>query len=95
MDLKLGWGLDELEKILVRNIANDLLQLEFHRKSTSKRLREYYGEANVNRQALVSDTQRRLRDSQRMLQFYRRYKPSLIENYGDKDPAGDLGEFSE
>jgi hypothetical protein len=81
----------ELEATLVRNVANDLIQLEFHEQATTEELIDYYGGTDVDREALVNDTLRRLAGSQMILRFVKGRRESLIEKYGDKKPTDDLG----
>lgn len=80
-----------MESTLVRNVANDLIQLEFHEQATSEELLEYYGGSDVDREALVQDTLRRLAGSQMILRFVKGRRESLIEKYGNKKPTDDLG----
>lgn len=81
----------ELEATLVRNVANDLIQLEFHDSASDDELQEYYAGGEVSREALVNDTIRRLQGDQMILRFVKGRMKTLIEKYGDKKPTDDFG----
>jgi len=78
----------KMEQVLVHNIAHDIFQLVFHENVSDEELMLYYG-AGVDREALVTDTLRKLDGDQRMLRFYQQHK-SLLNAYGEKKPTDDI-----
>lgn len=89
--MKLTQAFQELEDTLVRNVANHIIQYEFHKNATEEELISYYGGGFTNREALMDDTIKRLISDQKVLQFVKTNHDNLIETYGEKDPAGDIG----
>lgn len=89
--MKLTKAFQELEDTLVRNVANHIIQYEFHKNSTDEELVAYYGGGYTSREALMDDTIKRLISDQQVLKFVKNNHANLIETYGEKDPAGDIG----
>lgn len=79
----------EMERMLVKNIAHSLFDIEFHRHASEEELMLYYG-AGVDREAMITDTRRKLDGDQRLLRFYQSHK-DIFNAYGKEDPTGDLG----
>lgn len=82
---------DQLEDVLLRNIANHIIAYEFHAKATEEELVAYYGGAYTSRDMLLADTISRMASDQMQLKFLQENKGHLIETYGDKNPTGDIG----
>jgi hypothetical protein len=77
-----------MESTLVKNIAHALFDIEFHIHATDEELMLYYG-AGVDRDALITDTRRKLDGDQRLLRFYQDHK-ELFNAYGTKEPTDDF-----
>ena len=84
----------DLEKILVRNVANNLIQLDFHLMASDEQLEDYYG-GGVNRVALVEDTLKRLKSDNFLLEFYQDNKRRIKKTYGDQNEIDDINRFIE
>jgi len=82
---------EELQNTLVRNIANHLIQIEFHETATDEEMETFYNGASVEREALIEDSKKRLKSDQTVLKFLKDNNVKLISKYGDKNPTGDLG----
>lgn len=82
----------EIERMCIKNIANSLLQLEFHKEGTDEEIMQYYGWTEPlkeeEREKLIIDTQNRLKSEQRILQFIKNHKKELYNKYGNKNPLG-------
>lgn len=81
----------DLEKTMVKNIANTLLQIAFHANGTEKELSDYYGwEEDTlkteERQKLIKDSMRRLESEKIILEFIKNNKKTLhiYANENDK-----------
>ena len=94
MRYTLNKAFDSIEQTMIRNIANSLFQLEFHRNATPEQLVEYYGWTEAfeenEREKLVDDTLVRLASEQLVLRTYQGMKLTLKKTYGKKDAWGDL-----
>lgn len=82
---------DQLEDVLLRNIANHIIAYEFHAKATEEELVAYYGGAFTNRETLLADTISRMASDQMQLKFLQENKGHLVNTYGSKNPTGDIG----
>lgn len=89
-DYTLKHAFEELEKTLVKNVANHIIQYTFHEHATDEELVAYYGGTHVNREALLDDTVNRLVGDQMILRFIRSHAKE-INKYATKDAAGDIG----
>lgn len=78
----------ELEKTLVKNIAHDLYDITFHENATEEELMLFYG-GSVNREAMITDTRRKLDGDQRLLRFYQNNRNTLNE-YATQDATSDF-----
>lgn len=78
----------ELEKTLVKNIAHDLYDITFHENATDEELMLFYG-GSVSREAMLTDTRRKLDGDQRLLRFYQNNR-NIINEYGTKDATADF-----
>lgn len=81
---------------MLRNIANDLFQLEFHELASDDELMLFYG-SEVDREKMITDTERKLDGDQRLLRFYKENFNLLYNKYGKQNPTGsiDRGEGSD
>ena len=59
----------QLSENLVRNLAYNFFQLDFHMKATDEELELFYG-AKVNKEELIKDTENKINGDQRLLDFY-------------------------
>ena len=91
MNYTINDAFHDMKETLVRNIASHIIEFEFHAKADEQTLVAYYCGGYVNREALCKDTLKRLASDQQKLRFINEHKKYLQENYGEKDPAGDIG----
>lgn len=78
-------AIGQLEEVVMRNIANHLIQIEFHAHATDDELRQYY-RGGVSREALVRDSIERLDGEILLHSFIKKNKKKIIKKYGDKKP---------
>lgn len=79
----------DLEKTLIRNVANSMKQLEFHMNATQEELEEYYGGC-VNREALIDDTMKKLDSEQFLFKVYKNHESNLIKKHANENTIGDI-----
>lgn len=80
-------SLMQIKQTQERNIANSLFQLHFHKLATPKQLQEYYGwerpMEEAERQNLINDTLKRLKEEQFIYRFLLKEENNLHKLYGD------------
>ena len=78
-------AIGQLEDTVMRNIANHIIQIEFHAYASDDELRQFY-RGGVNREALVRDSLERLDGEIILNSFIKKNKKKIINKYGDKKP---------
>lgn len=81
--------IDEAIETLGKNIANDLLHLEFDAYATDEEVEKYYG-GGVNRLAMVEDTKAKLESNQLLFHFLQNRKQALLQTYANQYPDADF-----
>lgn len=85
-------ALDDIEKTMIKNIANTIFQIYFHQQAGHKTLQTYYGWQEKfreeERSSLVGDTMKRLEAEQAILRFYKKNKNKIKQEYGTINPTG-------
>lgn len=79
-----------IERILERNVVNDLVELSFLESATDEELTAYYS-GQVDKEALIEDTLRNLEGSQKKLRILISNKETFLKTYGDKNADADFG----
>ena len=81
---------DVIERVLERNVVNDLMELMFLEVSTEEELTIYYG-GSIDKEALINDTLHNLEGSQNKLKVLLKSKDKFIELYGNNYADDDFG----
>lgn len=77
-------AIDKIEEVLAKNIANDLIEIEFHAYATEDEIREYYG-GGINRQEYLGRAVAQLKKDVLFSRFINKRKKYIIKKYGDKN----------
>lgn len=81
--------MEQLIEMVHRNIANHLIQIEFHAKASDATLNKYYGGAVV-REKMIEQSIHSLEGDIVLLDFITNNKENILTQYGNKKPSRGL-----